>query len=152
MLRRSKDRPRACARGSLGGVAMSAVLTVKDETTGGAESHRFELEFPTERITIRELIRERVYQEVQDYNLRKDGSFRGLVQPQDAQASAAGYRVKPGREIDWKAQFEKACEAFEKNRVLVLVGDRQAGSLEDPVELTRGVEVTFLRLLPLVGG
>jgi hypothetical protein len=63
-----------------------------------------------------------------------------------------GFKVKPGRKIDWKAQFEKACEAFTRNRVLILVADRQAAGLEETVELTRGVEVTFLRLVPLVGG
>lgn len=129
-----------------------STITIRDESTAGAETGRITLDFPTERITIRELIRERVYQEVQDYNRRKDGAFRGLVQPTDAEAALNGYKLKPGRDIDWKAQFDKACEAFEKNRVLILVADHQAASLEETVELTRGVEVTFLRLVPLVGG
>jgi hypothetical protein len=131
---------------------MAATLTVCDETTGGTVQRRFELEFPTERITVRELIRERVYQEVQDYNLKRPEVFQGLVQPSEAEVALNGYKVKRGREIDWKAQFEKACEAFEASRVLVLVGDRQAETLEEEIEITRGVEVTFLRLVPLVGG
>ena len=131
---------------------MPAVLTVRDETTAGSESNPFTLEFPTERITVRQLIRERVYQEVQDYNRERSGAFRGLVQPTEAEVALNGYTLRPGREIDWKAQFERACEAFEKNRVLVLVGNRQTASLDEQIELTRGVEATFLRLVPLIGG
>ena len=136
---------------------MGAVLTVRDESlTTGTTDRSFTLEFPTERITVRELIRERVYQEVQDYNRERasgSGRFRGLVQPTDAEVMLNGeFKVKGGREVDWKQQFEKACEAFESNRVVVLVGEKQAASLEEVIEIGRGTEVTFLRLVMLVGG
>src|SRR5690606_6941083 len=110
------------------------------------------LEFPTERITVRELIRERVYQEVDDYNRAKPDVFHGLVQPTDAETALNGFRMKKQREIDWKQQYERAIEAFEHNRILVLVDDHQAESLDETIEITRGTEVTFLRLMPLVGG
>jgi hypothetical protein len=129
-----------------------ATLTVRDESTTGAAGNTFTLEFPTERITVRELIRERIYQEVQDYNRRDDGVFRGLVQPSDAEAALNGYKVKTRRAIKWQDQFERACEAFESNRILVLVGDRQAESLDETIEIRRGTEVSFLKLVPLVGG
>lgn len=133
---------------------MPATLTVYDETTGGERSDAIELTFPTERITVRELIRERVYQEVQDHNLRRrtSGVFRGLVMPTDAEATLNGYKLKEPREIDWRPQFDAAVDAFEHNRILVLVDERQAESLEETIELTRGTDVTFLRLTPLVGG
>lgn len=131
---------------------MPVTVTICDETTGGAAARRFTLDFPIERLTVRELIRERVYQEVQEYNRRKDGSFSGLVQPSEAEVALNGFKVRAGRDINWKTQFEKACEAFEQNRIIVLVGDTQADSLDAEVELTRGVEVTFLRLVMLVGG
>lgn len=130
-------------------------LVVCDETTGGARGEKISLEFPTERITVRELIRERVYQEVQDYMLKRatnGGVFKGLVRPDESEQTAQGYRVKGGREIDWKVQFARACAAYEANRVLVLVGDRQTGGLDEEVVLGRGVEATFLKLVPLVGG
>jgi hypothetical protein len=131
---------------------MAATVIVRDETTAGEATGSMTLEFPSERITVRELIRERVYQEVQDYNRRKDGAFRGLVQPTEAEAGLDGYRVKPGSEVDWKAQCEKAYEAFERKRVLVIAGSRQTESLVEMLELTRGGEVIFLKLVPLVGG
>jgi len=51
---------------------MSATLTVRDETPAGGVSREWSLEFLDETITVRDLIRERVYQEVQDYNRRAD--------------------------------------------------------------------------------
>ena len=131
-------------------------LTIRDESLTGDEQNRRTLEFPTESISVRELIRERVYQEVEDYNRghRTGGNrvFNGLVQPTESELALRGFVVKGGRDIDWKAQFEKACEAFLKNRVLVLVGEKQTSSLDEVIEIGRGVEVTFLRLVMLVGG
>jgi hypothetical protein len=131
---------------------MAFALTTRDETTAGSSTAGPTLEFPVERVTVREIIRARVYQEVQDYNRSKGDTFRGLVQPSEAEVALNGYKMKARREVDWKQQFAKACEAYEKMRVLVLAGDKQTGSLDEEIELTRGVEVTFLRLVPLVGG
>jgi hypothetical protein len=134
---------------------MAATLTVRDETISGERGEAITLEFPTERVTVREIIRARVYQEVEDYNrMRADDGrvFRGLVQPTDTERELNGYRVKSGREIDWKQQFEKACAAYMANRVLVLLGDKQTGGLDEEVQIGRGAEATFLKLVPLVGG
>ena len=137
-----------------------STLTIHDETTTGQTREAITLEFPTETITIRELIRERVYQEVQDHNRRLDQNavevFNGLVQPTDYERTLNGSsRAKSHaarREIDWKAQYEAALKGFETNRILVLVDDVQADSLDTKVEITRGTTITFLQLVPLVGG
>lgn len=131
---------------------MPATLTVRDETSSGDAIHEFVLEVLTERITVRELIRSRVYQEVQDYNLRQPQVFHGLVQPTDAERHLNGYRIKKPRQLDWKRQFEKAVEAFEGNQVLILVDDKQADSLEEEIVVQPETRVSFLRLTPLVGG
>ena len=54
--------------------------------------------------------------------------------------------------IDWRQQFDKAIEAFEKKQVLILVNERQVESLEDEIELRTDTSVLFLRLTLLVGG
>jgi hypothetical protein len=131
---------------------MTATLTIRDETTAGETLREWSLEFLTERITVRELIRSRVYQEVQDYNLEQPETFRGLIQPTDAERTLNGFKMRKGQTIDWKRQHEKALEAFEQNRVLILIGEHQAESLDETIELQPGTEVTFLRLVPLVGG
>jgi hypothetical protein len=130
-----------------------AMVTIRDEsTTGGPGAREWGLELLTERITVRELIRSRVHQEVKDHNAKAGETFHGLVRPTDSEAGPGGWRVKHGTKIDWKAQFEKAIEAFQKSRVLVLVGDRQVTDLDESVVIGPATRVTFLRLLPLVGG
>lgn len=131
---------------------MSTMLTVVDETTTGDRHDAITLEFLTDHITVRELIRERVYQEVKDYNVRQSGVFRGLVQPTDAERTLNGYKIKTRRQIDWQPQFDKAVAAFEANQVLILIDERQAESLDDRITLTPQTEVSFLKLVPLVGG
>ena len=136
---------------------MPVTLTIRDETTAGDVYDERPLEFPTERITVRDLIRERVYQEVQDFN-REQGErvFRGLVQPTDAERVLNGgrteYRLKEHRPIEWKPQFEKAVQAFEQNGFFILIDDRQAEELDQEFVIGRGTVVSFVRLTPLVGG
>ena len=95
---------------------------------------------------------ERVYQEVQDYNRREPEYFKGLVQPTDAEQTLNGYRIRQHGQIDWKAQFEKACQSFEQNGFFVLVNSHQAETLDEEVVIGRDTEVAFVRLMQLVGG
>ena len=129
---------------------MSATLTVSDQTPAGKTTHSVTLQFPTERTTVRELIRSRVYQEVQDYNRRQPETFQGLVRPTDAEQTLNGFKLRKGREIDWKQQFEKAVDAFGRNGFFILVDDRQVESLEEEIEIRRDTQVNFVRLTPLV--
>jgi hypothetical protein len=131
---------------------MPTKITVRDETTGGQTDHTFSLEFLTEKIDVRELVRSRVYQEVQDFNRETHSEFRGLVQPTDAERTLNGFRLRKPRQINWKEQFQQATDAFEAGRILILVNDRQMSSLDDEIVLSPGTDVAFLRLMPLVGG
>ena len=131
---------------------MPATLTIHDETSSGEKTHSFTLECLTERMTVRELIRARIYQEVQDYNTREPEYFRGLVEPTQAERTLNGYRLRERRKLDWQEQFQRAVEAFERNGFFVLVGDKQAERLDDDFEVKVDTEVSFVKLLPLVGG
>ena len=131
---------------------MPTILAVRDETLAGETTNEFSLEFLTERIDVRELVRSRVYQEVKDYNAKQGQEFRGLVQPTDAEQTLNGFKLKKPRQIDWKKQFEKALEAFEARQILILVDDRQVESLDEKIEIRTDTSVAFLRLTLLVGG
>ena len=128
---------------------MTFTLSIRDETTAGERLDETVLDFLTERITVRELIRSRVYQEVQDYNVGKNSRFRGLVQPLETER-----QLNPAerREVDWKHQFEVAQEAFQRNGFLILVGDRQVEHLDDEILIEPSTQVSFVRLVPLAGG
>lgn len=131
---------------------MPATLTIHDETTSGARTNSFTLDCLTERMTVRELLRARIYQEVQDYNQKEPEYFRGLVEPAGAERVLNGYKLKAKRKIDWQKQYQRATEAFERNGFFVLVGDKQAETLDQEFEVKVDTEVSFVRLMPLVGG
>jgi hypothetical protein len=115
-----------------------AMVRFVDETTAGARSVSWALEIFEERLALRELIRRRIYQEVAEHNA--------------AEAMLNGYRMRQVRRVDPQRQFDLAVSAFSRNGFVVLVDDRQVEELDDVVELRRDTEVTFLKLVPLVGG
>ena len=135
-------------------MTMTATLTIRDETTFGfgGDDQGYSLDVPTEHLTVRELIRARVYQEVREYNLRQPEYFRGLVQPSGAERTLNGFKVPRRRTIDPEKQFAKAIESFYRNGFMILVNEQQVDELEETIEVSPDTTVTFLKLVPLVGG
>jgi len=131
---------------------MPNTLTIHDETTSGQKTNSFTIDCLTERLTVRDLIKARIYQEVQDYNLKEPEYFRGLVEPTQAERVLNGFKLRTRRKIDWEEQYKRALEAFERNGFFVLVGDKQAESLDQDFEVKVHTEVSFVKLVPLVGG
>jgi hypothetical protein len=133
---------------------MHTALTVRDETAFGPGGlfFSFTVEVEGDRVTAEELIRERVRQEVAEYNARRPEYFRGLVQPTDAERTLNGYKLKRPRALDWEEQYEKALAAFGRNGFILLVDDRQVESLDEVIRVEPDTAVTFLKLIPLVGG
>lgn len=131
---------------------MPTTMTIHDETASGSKTNSFTLACLTETMTVRELIRARIYQEVQDYNQKEPEYFRGLVEPGQAERTLNGFKLRERRKIDWEEQFKKAVEAFDRNGFFVLVGDRQAESLDEAFRVKADTEVSFVKLTPLVGG
>jgi hypothetical protein len=131
---------------------MSTTLTVHDETTSGKKTHTLTLNCQTEHLTVRELIRSRICQEVQDFNQREPEYFRGLVAPADGERTELGYRLRHRRKIDWEEQYRRAVQAFEQKGFMVLVGDHIAQSLDQEVPVGPETVVSFVKTSPLVGG
>jgi len=75
-------------------------VCVRDETASGQSLWELSLEFLSECITIRELLRERVHHEVREFNRQQDRLvFHGLVQPEDAERTLNGSKLKAHRSI-----------------------------------------------------
>lgn len=127
-------------------------VTFRDETATGepvAETHIAGL---PERMTVRELIRLRVREEVARHNARPSDRFNGLVRPDDAEAELNGYRLREPRRIDWERQADIAERAFRANGFFVLAGDRQVDDLDEEIDLTADPDLVFVKLVPLAGG
>jgi hypothetical protein len=131
---------------------MPVTVTIHDATASGQKTNTLTLDCLTERMTVRELIRARIYQEVQDYNQREPEYFRGLVEPTNAERVLNGYKLKAKRKIDWQEQFDHALDAFGRNGFFVLVDDKQAEDLDQEYDVSVDTEVSFVKLVPLVGG
>lgn len=127
-------------------------MTITDATVSGTKLHSFTLASLTETMSARDIIRARIYQEVQDHNRDKGEIFQGLVQPTDAERTLNGFRLRKPRVIDWEEQFRRACQAFESNGFFLLVGEKQAESLDEQFRVGVETEVSFVKLTPLVGG
>ncbi|RVX44078.1 hypothetical protein EDD27_6800 [Nonomuraea polychroma] len=130
-----------------------ATVTFRDETATGRPLDEFSLPGLPDRITARELVRLRVREEVARFNARPAPRFNGLVQPVEAEVELNGYRVDSGRgRIDWERQADVAERAFQRNGFLLLVGERQIEDLAEMIDLTADPVVSFVKLVPLVGG
>ena len=131
---------------------MAISLMIHDETLFGAKHDALTLDFLNETITAQELIRERVYEEVRQRNAAKPEYFRGLVQPTNAEVTLNGSRLIERKRVDWQEQYNRAIEAFQRNGFFILVDDRQIESLDETISLTPRTQVSFVKLVPLVGG
>jgi hypothetical protein len=132
-------------------------VAIRDETPAGQSLYEMTLEFLSDRITVRELLRERIHHEVREFNRHRDrGVFNGLVQPEGAELTLNGgrseCRMKQHRPLDWETQFALALESFERNGFFVLVDDRQADTLDQEFVIGPATSVSFVKLIPLVGG
>jgi hypothetical protein len=127
-----------------------ASVTVKDESRPGRVLSELVLPDVPERLTLRELIRTRIREEVAIANLERATARHLLVRPRDAEVTLNGVRAP--RTIDWEEQARIAEEAFEQNGFFVLVEGRQIDDLDEELTLGADSSVRFLRLTPLVGG
>lgn len=129
-----------------------ATVTCIDETGIGNKTNEFHLDLNEQQIPLRELLKHRVYEEVRAFNLAQPEHFRGLIQPTDTEQELNGYRLRKRRQLSWRAQYDRAIEAFRQRGFIVLVNQTQVDDLEAQIDLQVGAEVTFLKLVPLVGG
>jgi hypothetical protein len=127
-------------------------VTIEDRTSTGDPTGSITLPGLPDRITLRELIRMRVREEVARYNLRPWGIFQGLVQPVGSEPTIDGFRLPERPPIDWQPQADVAIEWFLANGFIVLVNGVQVVELETRLDLRGDLDVRFIRLTPLAGG
>lgn len=131
---------------------MPVTVQVWDEVLPGSRTSAEAVTLPQSTATARDLIRNRVRQEVDRFNQTQPELFRGLVQPEESEQMLNGFRLKARRPLVWETQVDRACDSFERNGFLLLVDGRQVESLDEQIELRTASEVQFVKLVPLVGG
>jgi hypothetical protein len=132
---------------------MTLAINLIDQTTSGDVYAKTHLKLVSERMTLRELLALRLRDEVNRFNQKqKDSVFSGFVQPSDTEVELNGFRMRKPRQIDFDTQLNLAIEAFQSNGYFVLLDDQQIVDLDEPLTLREASEVSFIKLVPLVGG
>jgi len=129
---------------------MSVALKIVDQTLGVHPPITRELRLVSERITLRELLKRRIDEEVAELNAGRN-EIKPLVAPTEQERRLNGEKP-PRRIVDPERQLAAALEAFKRNRIVVIVDDHQVLDLDQPIVVTPTTEVRFLKLVPLVGG
>ncbi len=127
-------------------------ITFKDETMTGTVLNTWTEPVVYETMSVQDIIKVRVYREVEKYNENTSAYFNGFVQPDQAEATLNGYKMKKQRAIDPEEQYQKALKGFSSNGFILLINNRQANSLNEIVAIDENVEISFIKLVPLVGG
>lgn len=137
---------------------MAAQLKIVDEHFGPAGTQRREaldLRLVSERISPREIIRQRVQAELQTLRRRErpqshTRSF--LVEAAPAEKTLNSLVGKPRRLRTVEVETARACDAFERQAFIMLFDDQQVDSLDTEVTVTPHSKAVFLYLTPLKGG
>jgi hypothetical protein len=112
------------------------------------------------RMSVRELIRCAVEEQVRDRNRLsargREALDRQYLSDAEIRAQAAGgtirYRAPEATPLDPTKEVARAHQAFAEGVFVIFSGGRQATGLDDEIEVRVGEPVMFLRLVPLVGG
>lgn len=116
-------------------------LSVCDESAFGETLAEFSLTFDTHSITVREIISERVRDEVDRIN----------ANPCNA-TDVEHLLVKYGKELDAEQAIKQALDAFDQNEFFVLFDNTQTNDPDYIVDVRETDKVSFVKLTRLVGG
>ncbi len=122
---------------------MTLLVRVLDQAPGSAAAHLGDLPFSLQVTTAREIVKAKVAAEL----------AREREQLQQFAQAMEPWGVQPRlRDEALATAGQKACEAIEAGRVIMLFDGRQVADLDAPLVLNAVSEARFIRLVPLVGG
>lgn len=128
-------------------------IMIQDQIVGGPITHQMMIDFLTEQITLRNLIKSRVYQEVKDANAKRSISGTAIFALSATEAMLN--EMKKPREfkpIEFQPEYDKAIDAFLKGRYFVLVDKHQPADLDEMIVLRPDTKLNFIKLVLLAGG
>jgi hypothetical protein len=122
-------------------------ITINDTLLQGPQSS-WQLDILEEQSTLREVIRSRIYQEISEYNASKRTQFLNFSSPKPS----CQYPSDATSTLDWQVYYKHAITTFEQRSYIVLIDERQVSDLDRPIQLSAHSTITFLKLVPLIGG
>ncbi|WP_273215244.1 hypothetical protein [Runella zeae] len=116
----------------------------------GVVQNQFKLTVSSNKVKIKDLIKSRVFQEVEIYNQNKSVFFQELTKFR--KTSFGANTLKEPESVDAEEQYYFTLESFQKNRFFLLVDNQQYSDLEEEITIYQNISVSFIRLIALVGG
>ncbi len=129
---------------------MSTTVLVETKIPGQTPPAAFQISLQSEQITVRDLLREYVTHQVEQHNCQQKTRSANF-ESEDEMILNNKVR-KPVGQLQCNVECERAYKAFESNQLVVLINKYQPSELDETVTVTADSKVTFLRLVPLVGG
>jgi len=130
---------------------MANVVMVETKVPGQPTPPTFPLSLPSESITVRELLREYVMYEVDTHN-SKQKSVAAKFESEEEKILNKRVQKPVLGVLNGEVECERAFKAFESNQLMVLLNKYQPSELDETVNVSPDIKITFLRLVQLVGG
>ena len=151
----------------MGGLTVEVRSRVVGGRGGDPEIEPVYIRLLEEKLTVAELIRRTVEEQVRDLVARRkldaeqtrralDRQYHSgeeiIAKAEHSTAKNPSRRATDPVEKRSAAEVRKALSAFDSRSYYVTVDGRQVERLDDVIELRPDSKVTFIRLMPLVGG
>jgi len=129
---------------------MSITVTMSDGTLSGSIVQRLSINIPSHTTTARQLIEQRITQEITLFKSgKKQSHFNGVMIPTPKEMELNSHQFA---NIDVQAQCQQAIHAFSHNGFFLLVDDHQITELDTAFQVSELSTIQFIKLVPLVGG
>jgi len=129
---------------------VGVAIIYRDERADGKVLFEHSLEFSFGFVTVRQLIEARVESEMDVRTNIKPANY--LVTPVQAEIILNGDRKESAKRVDVNEQKRIALASFQANGFFMFINSRQLTDLDEVVGLEPDARVSFVKLVPLVGG
>lgn len=136
-------------------------LSIIEKIVGQTQRQAFSLRLASERVSARDVIAKHVIEEVDRLNdlarrrhAEHDRVASFLVGDHSHELERKLNKPNPRgpKVLDAAKEVESALEAIEARKVVVLFDDFEVEDLDADLTMTDQSKITFLRLVPLIGG
>lgn len=134
---------------------MELALKLYDKTLGGPQRFVQELKLVSQRMTARQIIEARLDAEIAAINAQtaeEDKAYGSTLVVPAFVKTARSYGPPLKASMDRATQAEIVYDAFTANKLLMFVDNRQVTDLDQELGFGTHSTVTFIKLVPLVGG
>ena len=115
----------------------------------GQHTVQTHLTLSVERLRVRELIAQKVQQEIVEYTAQQRPGLSGEYLSPEALIRAEAHSFVPG---EARLEVTRAQQAFARRDYMIVIDNRRVFDSDEMLSLRPGSRIEFIKILPLVGG